>query len=133
MSVTLAEAERVVQAALGKARELGIDVSVAVCDAGGRLVAFARMDEANWAGVYDSQGKAVAAAAFRADSGSLQGWADSPLMRAIVASDGGHMMPSKGGVLVRRGGGQVVGACGVGGGTSEEDEECARAGASALT
>ena len=86
-------------------------------------MAFARMDEANWAGVYDSQGKAVAAAAFRADSSSLQGWADSGLMRAIVASDGGHMMPSKGGVLVRRGG-QVVGACGVGGGTSEEDEEC---------
>ena len=131
MSLTLAEAERVVQAALGKARELGIDVSVAACDAGGRLVAFARMDEANWAGVYDSQGKAVAAAAFRADSSSLQGWADSPLMRAIVASDGGHMMPSRGGVLVRRGG-QVVGACGVGGGTSEEDEECALAGAAAL-
>ena len=77
-------------------------------------MAFARMDEANWAGVYDSQGKAVAAAAFRADSSSLQGWADSPLMRAIVASDGGHMMPSRGGVLVRRNG-QVVGACGVGG------------------
>ena len=52
-------------------------------------------------------------------------------MRAIVASDGGHMMPSQGGVLVRRGG-KVVGACGVGGGTSAEDEECARAGASAL-
>ena len=30
MSLTLAEAERVVQAALGKARALGIDVSVAV-------------------------------------------------------------------------------------------------------
>jgi uncharacterized protein GlcG (DUF336 family) len=46
MPLTLAEANQVVQGALGRAKELNIKISVAVCDAGGRLVAFNRMDGA---------------------------------------------------------------------------------------
>ena len=56
------EANRIVEGALGKAKELNIRVSVAVCDAGGRLVAFQRMTNAIWASAYGSQGKAVASA-----------------------------------------------------------------------
>jgi len=56
--LTLAEANQVVQGALARAKELNIKISVAVCDAGGRLVAFNRMDGALWAGAYGSQGKA---------------------------------------------------------------------------
>jgi hypothetical protein len=48
---------------LAKAQELNIKISAAVCDAGGRLVAFQRMDNAIWASAYASQGKAVASAA----------------------------------------------------------------------
>src|SRR5262249_16767234 len=62
MALTLAEANRVVERAVAKARELNIRISVAVCDAGGRLVAFNRMDGAIWASVYGSQGKAIASA-----------------------------------------------------------------------
>jgi len=131
MSLTLAEANRVIQGAIAKAEELEIQISVAVCNAGGRLVAFARMDGGNWAGVYDAQGKAVACAAFRKDCGELQGWADSHLMRAIVNADGGHIMPGIGGVLVRRKG-EIIGACGAGGGTGAQDEQCAIAGAAVL-
>ena len=65
MSVTLQEAQTMVAAAIAKAEELDIKINVAVCDAGGRLVAFARMDGAIWAGVYGSQGKAVASVASR--------------------------------------------------------------------
>jgi uncharacterized protein GlcG (DUF336 family) len=43
---------------------LNIRISAAVCDAGGRLVAFQRMNNAIWASAYASQGKAVASAAF---------------------------------------------------------------------
>ena len=64
MPLTLAEANQIVQGALDKARELNIRISVAVCDAGGRLVAFNRMDGASWASGYGSQGKAIASAAF---------------------------------------------------------------------
>ena len=49
MALTLEEANRIAGAAVAKARELNIRISVAVCDAGGRLVAFQRMDNAIWA------------------------------------------------------------------------------------
>ena len=64
MALTLEEANRIVEGAVAKARELNIRISVAVCDAGGRLVAFQRMNNAIWASAYGSQGKAVASAAF---------------------------------------------------------------------
>jgi glc operon protein GlcG len=127
MALTLVDANRIVQGAIDKAKELNIKISVAVCDAGGRLVAFNRMDGAIWGSVYGCQGKAVAAAAFGRPSGQLQERADTPIIRGIVAAEGGHMIPSQGGVPIIVNG-VVEGACGVGGGTAEEDEQCASAG-----
>ena len=72
MALTLDEANRIVAGAVAKAQEMNIKISVAVCDAGGRLVAFNRMDSAIWGGVYGSQGKAVASVAFARPSGELQ-------------------------------------------------------------
>jgi glc operon protein GlcG len=127
MALTLAEANQVVQGALEKARQLNIRISVAVCDAGGRLVAFNRMDGAIWAGAYGSQGKAIASVAFGRASGELQERAGSPIVSGIAAAEGGHMIASQGAVPIVRNG-MVEGACGVGGGTSQQDEDCARAG-----
>jgi uncharacterized protein GlcG (DUF336 family) len=126
MALTLADANQVVQAAITKAKEMNIRVSVAVCDAGGRLMAFNRMDGALWASVYGSQGKAIASAAFARPSGELQERAGTPIIQGIVAAEGGHMIPHQGAVPIIRNG-VVDGACGVGGGTSQQDEECARA------
>jgi uncharacterized protein GlcG (DUF336 family) len=67
----LEEANRILRGALAKAQELNIKISAAVCDAGGRLVAFQRMDNAVWASAYASQGKAVASAAFGRPSGKM--------------------------------------------------------------
>ena len=131
MALTLDEANRIIQGAIARAQELDIKISVAVCDAGGRLVAFGRMDGCIWASVYGSQGKAVAAAGFGRPSGELQPRADAPIIRGIIAAEGGHMIPSLGAVRVVRGG-AIEGACGVGGGTGEQDEDCARAGVAAL-
>ncbi len=110
MALTLDEANKIVAGAVAKAQEMNIKISVAVCDAGGRLVAFNRMDSAIWGGVYGSQGKAVASVAFARPSGELQERADTPIIRNGV----------------------VEGACGVGGGTSQQDEDCARAGVGRL-
>jgi glc operon protein GlcG len=131
MSLTLDEANRILAGTLAKARELGIKISAAVCDAGGRLIAFQRMDGAIWAGVYGSQGKAVAAAAFGRASGELTARADHPTPRGIAAAEGGHMIMGQGAVPIIRDG-VVIGACGVGGGTSQQDEDCARAGVDLL-
>src|ERR1051325_11998334 len=126
MSLTLAEANQVVQGAIAKAREMNIKVSVAVCDAGGRLMAFNRMDGAIWGSVYGAQGKAIASAAFARPSGELQERASTPLIQGIAAGEGGHMIPHQGAVPIMRNG-VVEGACGVGGGTSQQDRGVAPA------
>ena len=131
MALTLAEANQVVQGAVDKAREMGIRISVAVCDSGGRLVAFNRMDGAIWGSVYGSQGKAVASAGFARPSGELAERAGSPISQGIAAAEGGHMIPSQGAVPIIRNG-VADGACGVGGGTAQQDEDCAKAGVAKL-
>ena len=131
MTISLDEANRVARGAIDKAESLGIRISAAVCDAGGRLVAFQRMDGAIWAGAYGSQGKAVASAAFGQPSGNMTERADHPTFRGIVAAEGGHIFLGQGGVPIIRDG-AVIGGCGVGGGTGQQDEDCAQAGVGTL-
>ena len=129
MALTLAEANKIAQGAIAKAESMNIKINVAVCDSGGRLMAFNRMDGAMWAGGYGSQGKAVASAAMGRPSGEID--ATRSIVQSIMAHEGGHMIPSQGAVPIIRNG-VVDGACGVGGGTGEQDEECASAGAATL-
>ena len=131
MVLTLEEANRIARGAMAKAEELDVKVSVAVCDAGGRLIALQRMDNARWAGVLGSQGKAMASASFGCPSGELTERADHPTLRGIVAAEGGHMFLGQGAVPIVRDG-VVEGACGVGGATAQQDEDCARAGVDRL-
>ena len=131
MGISLAEANKMCEVAMAKADELGIKISVAVCDSGGRLIAFNRMDGAFWASVYGSQGKATASTAFGRASVQLMERADHPTIRGIIAADDGRMIPGQGAIPVIRNG-MVEGACGVGGGTGEEDEVCAQAAVDAL-
>ncbi|PKB79902.1 MAG: hypothetical protein BZY88_10970 [SAR202 cluster bacterium Io17-Chloro-G9] len=127
MALTLSEANRIVEGAIAHAQELNIKINVAVCDAGGRLMAFNRMDGAIWGGVYGSQGKAVASAGFGRPSGELSERASSPTLSGIREAEGEHMIMGQGGLPIVRNG-AVDGACGVGGGTSQQDEDCAKAG-----
>ena len=131
MGLTLQEATRIVDGAVAKARELDIRISAAVCDAGGRLIAFQRMDNAIFASVYGSQGKAIASAAFGRPSGEMAERADQPTPRGVALAEGGHMIMGKGAVPIIRNG-VVEGACGVGGGTAQQDEDCAHAGVARL-
>jgi uncharacterized protein GlcG (DUF336 family) len=131
MAINLAEANRIIAGTIAQAEEFGIKINVAVCDAGGRLIAFNRMDGAIWAGVYGSQGKAVASAAFGRPSGDMQARASEPTPAGIAIAEGGHMIMGQGAVPIIRNG-VVEGACGVGGGTSQQDEDCASAGVSKL-
>ena len=129
MALTLAEANRMLQAAIAQAETLNIKLSVAVVDAGGHLMAFNRMEGANWITATVAQGKAVAAAGFGRPSGMLP--ADSPVIQAVIAAQGGRMLPAQGGVPVIRNG-ELLGAVAGSGGTGQQDEECAQAGVAAL-
>ncbi len=131
VTLTLADANRVIAGAIEKANQIGAKMNIAVCDAGGRLVAFQRMDGAVWAGSFGSQGKAMASAAFGRPSGDLTPNADHPTLRGISAAEGNHMFYGQGAVPIFRQS-VLIGACGVGGGSAQEDEDCARAGVERL-
>jgi glc operon protein GlcG len=129
MALTLTDANRMAQAALAKAQELNVKISVAVCDTGGNLVALHRMDGASAVSAMVAQGKAAASAGFGRASGTLQ--ADSPVIQAIITAMGGRMLPARGAVPVIKGN-ELLGAIGASGATAEQDEQCAQAGAASL-
>ena len=129
MALTLTEANRIVQAAVAKSEELNVKVSVAVCDAGGHLLAFNRMEGASWLTATVAQGKAVAATGFSRPSGALP--ADSPVVQAIVAAEGGRLIPAQGALPLFRDG-ELIGAVGASGATAQQDEDCSQAGVAAL-
>ena len=129
MSISPADANLAVKAALDKAESLDITVCVAVLDAGGRLVAFARMDKSNWASIYGSQGKALTSAATGYNSDGIP--PTSNVMQRIAELEGNNMIYAKGAVPISRDG-ILIGAIGVGGGNADDDELCAQTGADAV-
>ena len=129
MALTLAEANRMVEAAIAKADELNVKLSIAVCDAGGTLLAFNRMEGASAVSATVAQGKAAASAGFGRASGTLQ--ADSPVIQAIIATLGGRMLPAQGAVPINKNG-ELVGSISGSGASAQQDEDCAQAGLAAL-
>ena len=130
--ITLSEAELVVDSALGKAREIGTLMNIAVVDAGGNLKAFRRMDGA-WLGSIDiALKKARTARYFDTPTGDLGGMSQpgGPLYNIEVSNGGLITFP--GGIPLRNTSGEVVGAIGVSGSTVENDLAVAEAGAKSL-
>lgn len=117
-------ADTIVRGALAQATACGIQVSVAVCDAGGVLVAFRRADDAEVASVMLAQDKAFTALSNKMDTLELgrQAQPDGPLY-GIFATLGGRMVSFGGGVPVYSGR-RVVGGVGVSGGSPAEDVAC---------
>ncbi|WP_210465132.1 GlcG/HbpS family heme-binding protein [Rufibacter roseolus] len=132
MGITLEQAERVVQAALEKSRELNLKMNVAVVDAGANLTAFARMDGA-WLGSIDiAIRKARTARLFDMPTGNL-GQASQPNgpLYNIEHSNGG-LITFPGGLPILGSNGEVIGAIGVSGSTVENDHTVAQAGINAM-
>ena len=130
MRLTLGEAKRMVDAAIAEAERIGIKLSVSVCDAGGHLLAFNRMEGAIFISAVAAQGKAVGAVGFGRDSSAIQG--DSPIVQAIMATQGGRIIPAQGALAIIKDG-EIVGAIGGSGGTAQQDEDCARVGLAAVS
>ena len=131
MALTLAKAEGIIKGACQKAAELGIKVAVAVVDSGGHLMALSRMDGAAIITSDMARDKAFTSAVFRADTQVMsQFLGQVPFFAAGPQVAGGRLVPLGGGVPMLDGN-DVIGAVGVGGGTPEQDADCAKAGISA--
>jgi uncharacterized protein GlcG (DUF336 family) len=131
MSVTLAQASTIVDVALKKAREANLaPLTAAVLDAGGHLVAFKREDKSGILRFDIAFGKAWGALGMGFGSRTLAGRAAKTpqFFTMLAAASSGRIVTNPGGVLIRDGGGAIIGACGISGDTSDKDEMCAVAG-----
>ena len=131
MSIKLSQAESIVQTAKAKALEMGLNVVVAVVDPRGDLTTMSRMDGAPYRSIAISRGKAFASVEYGLPSGELADRADKPVMRALMEFENGYFIPQQGAVPIKQGE-KVLGAVGVSGASSQDDEIIALAGLEAL-
>jgi uncharacterized protein GlcG (DUF336 family) len=132
--ITLEKANMVIAAAIAEGAKLGLKpLSVAVLDAGSHLIAFQRQDGASTLRPQVATAKAAGALALGISSRKIAEMAaERPTFVAALgplAAQG--IVPAAGGVIVIDGEGLLIGAVGVTGDTSDNDELCALAGVAA--
>ena len=129
--IDLAHATIIVDQALAHGRSLGLPpLTVAVLDAAGCLVAFKREDGSSLLRPEIAQAKAYGSLAMGMGSRAIAQRATvaPAFVSAVNALAGGRLIPVPGGVLIRSRDKVVVGAVGITGATSEQDEACAVSG-----
>ena len=129
--ISLDKARTIVSQALAKGNTLGFKpLSVAVLDAGGHLLAFEREDGASPGRFEIARGKAYGAVMLgMPGTAQMQRAEDQAyFMAAANGAFDGKVVPVPGGVLVKDADGGVIGAVGVSGDASENDQIAAMAG-----
>ena len=130
-SLDIVDARRIVAAATQKAEELQQPMNIAVVCAAGYLLAFERMAKAAVGSIDIAQKKAWTARAFNISTSELAENSQSgDQFFGIHASNDGKVMIFAGGLPVKAGN-SIIGAIGVSGGSREEDQAVAEAGAAA--
>jgi uncharacterized protein GlcG (DUF336 family) len=130
LSITNEQAKNVADAALAPARANGWTVVVAIVDTGGFLVYLEKLDQTQVGSVAIAEDKARSSAIFKRPTKMFH-------ERLARGGDGMIVLGLKGATPVEGGlpivvDGKLIGALGVSGGSSAEDEVCAEAGAAAL-
>ncbi len=129
-SIDIANAKKVAAAAVAEARKNSWNMAVAVVDTAGNLVYFEKMDGTQIGSVNVAQDKARSAALFKRPTKAFQdGVAGGGAGLRLLRLEGA--VPVEGGVpLISEG--KIVGAIGLSGGASDQDAQCAQAGANML-
>lgn len=127
LRLTADGAMKLLQAAIAKATEMQVPQCISVVDAGGHLLAFARMDGAFALSIETSLMKAKTAASYGVPTGDIAAGID---LKLAIATQGKRInLPGGLPVIVD---GHVIGAIGVGSGTGEQDKQVANAALAAL-
>ncbi|AWT52544.1 GlcG/HbpS family heme-binding protein [Mycolicibacterium smegmatis] len=130
-ALSLSTAQKVVDAAIEKANEIGQPMNIAVVDDGGHLVAFARMDGAIKASIDISIRKTRTSILMNLPTSALMDVAQPGGELYGLEQLSGGLVLFGGGLLLERDG-EVIGAIGVSAGSVEQDVKVAEAGVAAL-
>jgi uncharacterized protein GlcG (DUF336 family) len=133
--LTLILADRMVDEALREGARQGFQpLCVAVLDAGGHLLALKRDERASLLRPQIANGKASSVLGMGFGGRELARRAERmpAFFGALSDLAGGNMVPVPGGVLIRDDAGDIVGAIGISGDTSDNDEHCALAAVAAV-
>ena len=128
MNMTLASAQSIIADALAAGQQHGFKpLTVVVLDAGGHVLAAARQDGASNNRFEIAQGKAYGALALGMGSRAIMERAEQQayFIAAATAALGGRLIPEPGGVLVRDKDSTILGAVGISGDSSDNDETAA--------
>jgi glc operon protein GlcG len=126
-ALTLEAAQKIAAASLVEARANNWNVIIAVVDEGGHLITLNRMETAQYGSIDVAIGKAKTAAAFRRPTKLLE---DASKTRPALATIANAYL-LEGGIPITYNG-QVIGAVGVSGATSQQDAQVAEAGINSL-
>jgi len=131
MTITLAQSRTLIDAALAKGRALDLKpLSVVVLDPRAAMVAMMSEDGVSQMRARIAHGKANAAIALGMGTRALMNRAEQQayFIQAVNGVAGGDMVPVPGGVLIQDQAGTLLGAVGISGDTSDNDEAAAIAG-----
>ncbi len=132
MNITLSQAEKIIAVAKEKSVSIDTKMNIAVVDSGANLVAFVRMDGA-WLGSLDiAIKKAKTARYFDMNTGILGELSQPGGSLYNIEHSNGGLITFPGGVPIKNGAGEIIGAIGVSGSSVENDHAVAETGAMAL-
>ena len=132
--LSLSKANKIVREALKKGREQSMKpLTAVVLDAGGHMIAMQREDNSSVLRPQIAQGKAFGCIAVGMGARWLNAQAETRphFLEGLSNVSGGKIVPVPGGVLIKTKAGEIIGAVGVTGDTSDNDEIAAIAGVEA--
>ncbi|PVH83651.1 DUF336-domain-containing protein [Cadophora sp. DSE1049] len=131
--LTLEGAKIAVAAAEKKAKQIGVDMNIAVVDASTHLLHFSRMSNAKITSISIAMDKAFTAAGHRVGTHTYKEavWPGGPAY-GLGNSNGGRFMTFGGGLPILNAKGEVIGGIGASTGTPAQDQQVVQAGVDAL-
>lgn len=129
--LTLFQANKIIDASFVEAKKMSLQpLSILILDAGGHLIAFQRQDNASilrfdiaFAKAYGALGMGIGSRGL-----ALKAKEIPDFINGAINASRGRLIPAPGGVLILNADNKIIGAAGVSGDTSDNDEHCAITG-----
>ena len=132
MNITEAQAEKILKAAIYKAKRIKVPMNIAIMDEGANLKLFYRMDEALLGSADIAIKKAKTSRLFEMNSEKLGELSQPGKSLFNIEHSNGGLISFAGGLVLKNNNDIIIGSIGVSGGTIAQDFAVANTGLEAL-